>query len=176
MDPLKQINKALSTVTESIDDNIYSAEEQDKEITERLRIDNTSKFAAAHLVRPFTFGWSILMLSITDFLIVKLAFANMQGVELAAVLIGVATTWSGLVGMMSKFYFQSRGNEKIEFKKAQVEEKKIVAAIKIERIRAGTESSQAKFDMSEERKDSKAERKQDKKDNRRGLFRRKDKE
>lgn len=146
------INKAISDVAESVDDNIYSGEEQDKEKTERLRIDNTSKFIAPHLVRPLTFAWSVLMLSITNFIIIYLAFKKMEGVELFAAIAAVSTTWSGLVGMMSKFYFQSRGNEKIEFKKALIEDKKIEAAIKIEKIRVGLEVNEAKHELKEERK------------------------
>jgi hypothetical protein len=151
---LGEINKGLETITKSVDDNIYSAEEQDKEITERLRIDNATGSLIPMLVRPVSFGWSILNLSVTQVMIVILAFKYMN--DPTAVIIGVSATWSGLVGMMAKFYFQSRGNEKIERLKAITESKKIEAAIKIEAIKN-------KVELKEEVKDNRAERREKRK-------------
>lgn len=160
LNPLSQINKAMSTVTESIDDNIYSAEEMAKEKTERLKIDNASTSIIPQLIRPVSFGWSILMLSITNFIVIRLSFQTLEGLELVAAIGVVSTTWSTLVGMMAKFYFEGRSDEKIQAKKADIEVKLIKASIELESNKQKHEiDKEVLKDKNQERAERRAARK-----------------
>ena len=85
-----------------------------------------------------------------------LSFKALKGMELVAAIGVIGATWNGLVGMMAKFYFQSRGNEKIEKVRAKTESLRMESIIKIEEIKTKT-------DIKEEVKDNKAERKANKK-------------
>tara|TARA_R110000744_G_scaffold370264_2_gene480792 strand:- start:319 stop:807 length:489 start_codon:yes stop_codon:yes gene_type:complete len=156
MNGLGDFNETLGTIAKSVDDNVYSAEEQAKEQTKRLEIDNKSTSIIPQLVRPVTFGWSVLMLSITNLIMMFLSFKALKGMELVAAIGVIGATWNGLVGMMAKFYFQSRGNEKIEKVRAKTESLRMESIIKIEEIKTKT-------DIKEEVKDNKAERRANKK-------------
>ena len=144
------VNKIVGDVTKSIDDNVFSAEEQAASRTERHSIDTTSPFKLPHLIRPISLIWTLSLLTITDLLAIVLAFKYTE--DPTIIVTGISVSVAGMVTMILKYYFQGRSNEKIEAKKARVEAQKVEAAIKIEAIRTRAEIKQEKKAARKERR------------------------
>lgn len=146
MKQLKQIDKILSTTTKAVDDSFESEEERQATLTERLRLDMMSDSKLAKMVRP----------------IIALTLLGLEIIVVLAILWGVVVPehivyeLGGLLFSAIGFYFNSRRNEKIN-------EKKIEAAIKIEKIKAEAAIDKEKILLKEEVKDNKVERKANKK-------------
>lgn len=111
-----------------------------EETTTRLSIDTTSPFMAPHLIRPFSFGFVLIMYAILSLLIVILSFIYTDEGMLTA--LGVLATWGTLATMMAKFYFQGRTAEKNAAKnaKANLEMKKMELEAELESEEMALES------------------------------------
>jgi len=141
--PIVDINKALSDVTNLVDDSFESADERQQTNTERQRIDLTSPYKLPHLIRPIITLWSM---GLFTFVVV---FGAITGESDPYIIGAVASVMFSAIG----FYFDSRKREKIAYKQAMTETKKAEAAIKIETIRA-------KMEVKEDKKDSRIERRE----------------
>lgn len=149
MTNIPDINEGIKDVGKIVDDVISSDEERDQQLTDRLKIDMTSKYWLSQNIRP----------------IIALFLLLMQTALMIALMVGVTIppeVWlevGALNGASIGFYFNSRKQEKIQMTQAKAQVAKAEAAIKIEAIRA-------KADIKEERKDNRQERKEERKEKR----------
>lgn len=95
-------------VMDFADDSFESGEEITKASTERLRIDNSSKFALPALIRPIS-----LLISWT--VIISLAVAVILGVEVNEWIMGEFLLMHSTI---LAFYFRNRSKEKTAAKNA----------------------------------------------------------
>lgn len=124
MTPIPDVDKIIDDVTETLDDNMYSRQEQEEDRTERLKIDLQSDNQLAKMARPIM-AYTILI--VWSFVIIASIWIEVdQDVR-------DAVKWS-LTAVLG-FYFVSRGMEKINTKKSD-------AAIKIERMKTRAEIKQ----------------------------------
>ena len=118
--------KIISDVTDVIDDNIYSRQEQEEDRTERLKIDLQSDNQLAKMARPIM-AYTILI--VWSFVIIASIWIEIdQDVR-------DAVKWS-LTAVLG-FYFVSRGMEKVN-------SKKLDATIKLERMKTRAQIRQDK--------------------------------
>ncbi len=118
--------KIISDLTDVIDDNVYSRQEQEEDRTERLKIDLQSDNQLAKMARPIM-AYTILI--VWSFVIIASIWIEIdQDVR-------DAVKWS-LTAVLG-FYFVSRGMEKVN-------SKKLDATIKLERMKTRAQIRQDK--------------------------------
>ena len=137
------LNEGLKDVTKVIDSSFESEGERQATLTERLKIDTTSPFMLAHIVRPII---TLTLLAIQIAIIV----AMFLGVVIPE---HVVYEVGGLLFSAIGFYFNSRKAEKINAKKVQ-------AAIEIQKDKARIELIKDRQQIKEDKKLSRKERRQ----------------
>lgn len=138
---IDNIIKVIPDVTKAIDSGVESEEERQATLTERLKIDTTSPFMLAHVVRPII---TLTLLAIQICIIVAM-FLGITIPEHVVYEVG------GLLFSAIGFYFNSRKAEKINAKKVQ-------AAIEIETQKAKVEIIRSKQALKQEKKQARKDR------------------
>lgn len=135
------IDKALEEVTDVVDDSFESGEERQKALTERQRIDMTSRYILPQIIRPII---ALCLLVMQIAVIVAIFF----GVEVPTdIIIQVGALNTVAIG----FYFNSRKMEKINAKRVE-------GAIKIQSEKAKVEVIRERQEIRDLKKDNRRER------------------
>lgn len=167
MQPIN-INKAVDSVGNILNDSISTADERDTHLDARQAVDMASDNWLAKAIRPMLAIWYSLLYGAG--LIMGLIMSGGDPIAIAT-LIG---TTGAIVTAIIGFYFTSRRAEKILAKKLDAESKiltkKLEATIVIEKIRAKSEAEERDMILQEEVRDNRAERRETKRANRRPLF------
>jgi NADPH:quinone reductase-like Zn-dependent oxidoreductase len=143
---VKNLVQAFTKGAETVDDLTESAEERQKELTERQRIDMGSDNWLAKAIRPLSL---LILLGVVCFIGIMSTF----GFDADPVILGELVV---LLGSAFGFYFDSRKREKIAAKNA-------AANVEIEKLKSKTEARiERKEARLQRRLARRAERKQDK--------------
>lgn len=135
------INKGIEDVGKIVDDSFESGEERQKTLTERQKIDMTSRYILPQIIRPII-ALSLLVMQIA--VIVAIFF----GVEVPTdIIIQVGALNMTAIG----FYFNSRKAEKINAKRVE-------GAIKIQSEKAKVEVIRERQEIRDLKKDNRRER------------------
>lgn len=135
------LNEGLKDVTKLIDETFESSEERQTILTDRQRIDMTSRFLLPQIIRPII----ALSLLIMQILVMVAIF---MGVEVPTdIIIEVGSLNAVAIG----FYFNSRKAEKVNAKRVE-------AAIKIQSEKAKVEIIRSKQELKELKKEKRRER------------------
>ncbi len=163
---MSYVDKIVDGVTDITDDVTKIVDPR----TERLRIDTTSPFKLPHLIRPISTMYSgvIWGISIIWALIIASVLISKVGIEAASsqimssdsIIMYILAATTANYGTHIGFYFRSRGNEKINAKKAY-------AAIEIERHKAKVAIKREEMDLYIDKKEARQERKNKKRNDRR---------
>jgi len=148
------INEGIKDVTKGLDDLISTGEERDTALTDRLKIDMTSRFWLAQNIRPII---ALVLLTMQIGLMIALIFGVVIPIE-------VWIEVGGLNGAAIGFYFNSRKQEKIQMTQAKTQALKAEAAIEIKKIETkeefrkekAEEKRQKRLDREKKRKERKA--------------------
>lgn len=144
-DIIESIVDVVPDVTKAIDSGVESEEERQATLTDRLRIDTTSKFILPHIVRPII-ALSLLLMQIA------LLVAMFLGIEVPT---NVVIEVGSLLGIAIGFYFNSRKAEKLNAKKVQ-------AAIEIQESKERMNIKREELELKQSKKDARRERRQSK--------------
>jgi positive regulator of sigma E activity len=150
------VGRTGEKIGEAVDRNTESGEERSAELSARHAVDMASDSWLSKNVRPMTL---IYLLALQTLLIVLLA-VNITVPEVAWVQVGI------LLGSVVGFYFNSKKMERIT-------EKRVTAAINIERMRNAQRIEDLKLERKEQKIENRIKRKDLKKEKGIGLFRRK---
>jgi hypothetical protein len=145
---IPDINEGIKDVGKIVDDVVSTGEERDEQLTERLKLDMTSRYWLPQNIRP------IIALSL---------LLTLLGMIISMVL-GYTIdseawyTVGALNASAIGFYFNSRKQEKIQMTRMKAEVTKAEAAIKIEEIRTKAEVKEDRKEARSERRNARRER------------------